>query len=327
MSDDPIAADAADLLSDLIFMRKSAGFTAGRIVNAGTLRHVLGGADAPYNNLRDRFVSAIQSLLDPEPELLLAAYGLDPAYNDVALLRDRRAQYGATVGRKLDTIADREDAALEHLRVQLLSGWYTQSPLPVKLPEMHNGTMQEYVHVSMLLRDKKWVHTKERYRFVALFDEAEYIAISTSYDAMPIAESPFTVKTVRVGSGYSHRFYHVTPMVRGTTYDLRFTLRPDAEHSVSKGVAEISRAFHERTLVATIEVQFEGERPNVIWGFEGLTFFERPGDPTRSNQVVLGADGRGRVTGRDLYGGLFSGMSWRWALKHEASQYLHSNIR
>lgn len=278
-------ADSSDLLSDLLFMRKGSGFTARRIVDAGTLRHVLGDADAPYDNLRDRFVSAINSLRDPEPELLLAAYRLDPDYADCKTLRERRQRYGQSVDRKVDTVADREDAALDHLRVQLLSGWYTQSPLPAKLPEMHNGTMQEYVHVSVLVRDKQWMHTHEHYRFVALFDEMDFIAISTSYEATPIAEEPFTVKTVRSGGSFDHRFYYRTQMRRGETYELRFTLLPDEEHGAPEGICEVSRAFHERTLAVMIEVNFEGEQPEVVWGFEGLTFFQRPGNPTVENTM------------------------------------------
>ena len=83
-------SDTSDLTGDLLYMRKGDGFTANRIVNAGTLRFVLGGAGEPFDSLRSRFVSAIRSLRDPEPELLLAAYGLAPEYGGLPTIRERR---------------------------------------------------------------------------------------------------------------------------------------------------------------------------------------------------------------------------------------------
>ncbi|WP_280509578.1 hypothetical protein [Nocardia farcinica] len=304
--------DAADLTDDLLFMRKGSGFTAKRIVNAGTLRHVLGGGDEPFDNLRDRFISAIQSLRDPEPDLLLAAYGLAPGYGDLPMLRQRRERYGHTIDRKVDTVADREDAAIEHLRVQLLTGWYTQSPVSARIPEMHNGIIQESVHVSTLVVDRKWQQTREHYRFMALFDEADYIAISSSYPGRPIPEGDFTVKTVRVGQNYSHQFWHNGPMKRGRTYDLRFRLVPDDDYGQPEAIIEEARAFHERTLTATIEVEFHGPTPEQIWSYERLTYFERPGSP-RHGRILDPSEGNVvRSQTHDQYGGLFTGIAWNW---------------
>lgn len=308
----PHRADSSDLTDDLLFMRKGAGFTAARIVNASTLRHVLGGVDEPFDNMRERFISAVQSLREPEPPLLLAAYGLDASYADLRTLRERRTRYGQTVGRKVDTIADREDAAIEHLRVQLLTGWYTQSPVSARIPEMHNGIIQEAVHVATVVEDRKWRETREHYRFMALFDEADYVAISSSYPGRPIPEGAFTVKTIRIGRSFSHQFWHATPMRRGQTYDLRFTLVPDDEYGQPEAVIEESRAFHERTLTVTIEVEFRGVTPRAIWAYERLTFFERPGTPQHGRQLALDEHGRAQLVMHDVYGGLFGGVAWGW---------------
>lgn len=305
-------SDTADLTRDLLYMRKGPGFTAERIVEAGALRLVLGGVGEPFYSLRRRLVSAIQSLRDPEPEILLAAYGLTPEYASIPTIRERRRKYGATIGRGVDTVADREDAAIDHLRVQLLSGWYTQSPLPVRLPEMHNGIIQESVHVATLVVDKKWRETREHYRFVALFDEAEYIAISSSYPGRPIVESDdFRAKTVRIGKSFSHQFWHSPgPMRRGRTYDLRFALVPDGELGAPGAVIEEARAFHERTLSASISVRFDGEIPTRTWKYEGLTFFERPG--SAPDEVIPDDSNSVRANFDDQYGGLFSGIAWDW---------------
>lgn len=239
--DDARRHDAADLTDDLLFMRKGPGFTAKRIVNAGTLRHVLGGHDEPFDNLRDRFVSAIRSLRDPEPALLLAAYGLAPDYVGLPMLRQRRERYGRTINRKVDTVADREDAAIEHPRVQLLTGWYTPSPVSARIPEMHNGIIQESVHVSTLVVDRQWQETREHYRFMALFDEADYIAISSSYPGRPLPEGDFAVKTVRTGQSFSHQFWHYSLMKGGQTYDLRFRLVPDDDYGRLEAIIEEAR--------------------------------------------------------------------------------------
>ncbi|MCM3895775.1 hypothetical protein ND991_11195 [Gordonia sputi] len=305
-------SDTSDLTGDLLYMRKGDGFTANRIVNAGTLRFVLGGAGEPFDSLRSRFVSAIRSLRDPEPELLLAAYGLAPEYGGLPTIRERRQKYGGTVDRGIDTVADREDAAIDHLRVQLLSGWYTQSPLPARLPEMHNGIIQESVHIFTLVVDKIWKETREHYRFVALFDEAEYIAISSSYPGRPIPEGDFTVRTVRIGESFSHQFWHSPgPMQRGRTYDLRFALVPHAGYGEPGAVVEEARAFHERALVVTIEVKFQGVEPRRVWAFKDLTYFERPGPPSRAS-IEPTKDGTVRARLHDRHGGLFSGFAWAW---------------
>lgn len=310
--DDARQHDAADLTDDLLFIRKGSGFTAKRIVNAGTLRHVLGGCDEPFDNLRDRFVSAIQSLRDPEPALLLAAYGLAPDYIDLPMLRQRRERYGRTIDRKVDTVADREDAAIEHLRVQLLTGWYTQSPVSARIPEMHNGIIQESVHVSTLVVDRQWQETREHYRFMALFDEADYIAISSSYPGRPVPEGDFTVKTIRTGQSFSHQFWHNGPMKRGRTYDLRFRLVPDDDYGQPEAIVEEARAFHERTLTATIAVEFRGSTPHQAWSYERLTFFERPGEPNAGKRIDLTGLKTAQVQTHDQYGGLFSGIAWNW---------------
>lgn len=318
--------DSSDLHADLLLIRKHRGFTADRLVNAGTLRRVLGGDTEPFADLRERFVSAINSLESDEPEMLLAAFGLtadepsgptdsaalDAAVGVGATLRQRRERYGRQIGRCADTVADREDAALEHLRVQLLTGWYPLSPLPRRVPEMHNGIIQESVRVLTVVNDRRWQETREEYHFIALFDEADYLTISSSYPGRPIVESEdFTVKTVRIGESFSHQFWHTTPMQHGKSYVLRFKLVPDETYGQPGILTEECRAFHERTLVASFEIIFIGEKPEIIWQYEGLSFFERPGTPTARNRLSCGDGSSVTAKFTDVYGGLFCGVGWR----------------
>lgn len=301
-----------DLLADLLFLRKNQGFTATRIADAGTLRHVLGGDEEPYERLRERFISAINSLPEPSPDLLLGAFRLSAATTEMRTLAERRRYYGGLIGRGMDTVADLEDAALDHLRTQLLTGWYPASPLAIRVPELHNGIVQEAVEVITVVNDKRWQETRERYRFFAAFQEAEFIAISTSHPGRPVPEGNFTVETKRIGSSFTHQFWHKTPMQRGHSYDLRFTLIPDDDYGDPGNIIEESRAFHERTLTASFEAIFLGAKPALIWQVERLTHFERPGDPTRQNMLTFGHGNTVRASYRDLYGGLFNGIAWQW---------------
>lgn len=299
-----------DLQTDLVYMRKSAGFTPGRIAAAGTLRFVLGGEGEPFERLRERFVSAINSLHDEESAILMAAYGLVAPYEGMAKTGDRRKAFGITIGKSADTVENRENSAIKHLAMQLLTGWYPASPLGMRAPELHNGVVNESVALQMVINDGKWQETREEYRFMAAFDEADFIHISTSTPVVVEPLGGFTVKSEPVGSGYSNRFFSPQPMRRGETYTLAFRTMPTAEDRNTR-VLETSRGFHERTLTASFKVIFLGEQPQSVWPFTGMTYFERPGLPEQN----IGLQSKGNhywVTYRDLYGGLFSGVAWEW---------------
>ena len=302
-----------DLHTDLLYMRKGAGFTPRRITGAGTMVFVLGGQSEPFGNLRERFLSAIHSLHDPDRDVLLAAFALTPETAAMPTLGKRREHYGATIGRGVDTVADREDAALVHLRNQLLTGWYPASPLVMRVPELHNGIVQESVSILVVINDMRWQETREHYRFFAAFDEADYLTISSDFPGrpMPIGNA-FTVHTRRINDSFSHDFFHHTPMRRGHSYDLRFRTVPDDDYGDPGVLTETSRAFHERTLTAQFEAVFIGAKPQSIWSYERLTFFERPGRSVARNLLDLGEGSSVRIGFRDLYGGLFNGVAWEW---------------
>lgn len=112
-----------DLQTDLVYMRKSSGFTPERIAAAGTLRLVLGGDEEPCDRLLERFISAINSLHDDESAVLQAAYGLKEPFAGMTKLGERRKVFGLTIGKKADTVEDRENTAIKLLALQLLTGW------------------------------------------------------------------------------------------------------------------------------------------------------------------------------------------------------------
>jgi len=70
--------------------------------------------------------------------------------------------------------------------------------------------------------------------------------------------------------------------------------------------------FHEPTRFAAFQAVFAGEKPATIWSYRGLSYFERPANPARGERLVPGADGGVEAAFHDLYGGLYSGIAWRW---------------
>ncbi|WP_298208968.1 hypothetical protein [Ferrimicrobium sp.] len=102
-------------------------------------------------------------------------------------------------------------------------------------------------------------------RLIAAFDEAKFIAISSSFHGRPITAGDFTVKTVRIGASFTHRFFYKEPMCRGEYYDLKFKLVPYPELSSPAALLEESRAFHEPTRFAAFQAVFAGKRPATIW--------------------------------------------------------------
>lgn len=124
---DLVPNDIRDLEADLLYLRKRAGVTPGRMASVETLRLLLGGDGQPYNELRDRLDSAIRSLHDEEAALLLDVFALSPDTNNLSTLRERRQHHGTKISRKIDTVAGRETRAITNLRNQLLTGWYPTS--------------------------------------------------------------------------------------------------------------------------------------------------------------------------------------------------------
>jgi hypothetical protein len=306
------AGESEALYRDLLLMRKDAGFTPTRAAKAPRLRHLLGGTTEPFENLRERLVSAIQSLRDPEPELLLDVFGLTAETESLELLKDRRLHYSKKVGASVYTVADREAAALYNLRTQLITGWYPKSPTSIRVPASHNGVIQEFVQIVTVVNDRRWQETREHYKFIAAFDEADYLAISSSFPGRPEPMGDFTVRTKKIGESFTHQFWYKEPMLRGKSYDLRFRLVPDPDFGEPEALTEMSRAFHEPTRTASYEAVFLGTQPSRIWSYRGLSFFERPGDPQPEELLEFNNATTVRATFHDLYGGLHSGIAWKW---------------
>ncbi len=300
------------LLRDLQLLVKRDGFVPHRVAKATTLRQILGGADESYEIARERFVSAIESLREPFPQMLLEVFALTPDVENLAGLPARYEHYGARVGLKIDAVRKQVTGALDLLRNQLTTGWYPKSPLPFRIPESHNGVVNEVVLVQTVVRNTKWQETREHYRFVAAFDEADYLAISTDQDGLVEAAGDFSVSRHRLGDHCEDRFSYKEPMRRGDAYDLRFRRSPEPDVLDPYELVGEWRAFHEPTRIAIFEVAFLGRQPSRVWKFSGLTHFQAPGQPSDVQLLKISAASVTRARFADLYGGLFSGVAWEW---------------
>lgn len=314
--------DTDDLVAELALLRKNSGFIARRLGAAPMVDEVLRQhRDDSFERLKSRFVSAVHALPEADASLLEDVFGLTADTENVGLLHERRAIHAAKIQRGTDTVAAREGSALEQLASRLIRGTYAQSPLTVDVPEMHNGIIYEMTSTMIIVEDRKWKETWEHYRFIATFDEMDYLTISRSYDGIVTADprGRFCVTTRPISHGVNDNFWHLDasrrdtePMRRGQQYDIRFRIQPDAtERQASVTVA--SRGFHERALLSSIRVRFLGERPSTIWRHQGISFIAVPGEASNTVSEELNDKNELVLRQRDVHGGLFSGFAWEWA--------------
>lgn len=317
--------EAESLRSYLDWLRKNDGFIQRRITRNSMLDRVLRGTEEDtYERLKSRFISAIHSLDDErEVELLLDVFALSEATAGVPRLQDRRRIHGAAINRRIDSVASRERVALDHLHSRLVAGTYAQSPLALHVPEMHGGIIYEHTSTLIIVENRKWRETREYYRFANMIDDLEYVTVTRSYPGIvyPDERGDFKVNTRPVaGAGWNDHFWHLNeartatePMKYGEVYDLKFRITPSSADEASADALTLgSRAFHHRSLLASIQVGFIGDSPDSLWAFEQVSPYARPSEANLYNEVELDSRGVATIRLRDAHGGLFSGIRWRW---------------
>lgn len=324
------ADDAASLRRELAWLRKRGGFTAARLVRAPIVDEVLRGSlEDSFERLRHRFVSAIHSLSESGSEqdeplvgVLLAAFALSPETAGSGSLLERRRAMASRLGCSMETIASREEAGLRLLHSRLVAGRYAQAPLVLDVPEMHGGLVYEETTTLIVVEQRRWRGTVEHYRLANMAGELDFVTISRSYPAHVTAQpgGEFSVNSRPVeGAGWNDHFWHIdpatgrrTPMQDATRYDLAFRAEPVPGEEPTTPISLASRAFHARSLLATIQVRFVGEVPASIWQFTGASPFARPQAANQYNRTSLDAQQRVTLTQRDVHGGLFGGFGWEW---------------
>ena len=75
---------------------------------------------------------------------------------------------------------------------------------------------------------------------------------------------------------------------------------------------EDTRAFYLPAMSSHMEILFLGEKPEYLWHYTQLPLYERPGQPHHENRLALTGGSAVSAEWKDLYGGLFSGIAWKW---------------
>ena len=76
-----------DLITDLIYLRKDAGFAPRRMRMASTFLEIIGGEGEAYDTVKARLISAVNALPDQRyTEVLQAAMALSGEFEKIPLL-------------------------------------------------------------------------------------------------------------------------------------------------------------------------------------------------------------------------------------------------
>ena len=305
----PTAKD--ELTLELQYLRKGFGLTLAKLAqcpeilrvcrtNAGDPQPALVAITAAMEQLRNR----------RSAQALSAAYGLDEL-SPLPLLRDRRKRFGAQ--RSTDTVENWENDGIQELRLLLLAG---QAEIQLSrdtggLPV--GGYAMEQLEALYRYTDGCFQESVQARNVIALVDDADGFIYATHVDTvLTVVRGGRAVVLDRVAEGWvRHKIIFPRALQRGESHEfvireqLRVpeTQRPDED--------KISQIFHLPTRTFWVTAEFTGAVPPVVWSFDKLAHFERPGTPTRTNRLW---PDRGRITQEfhTLYGGLFSGIAWRW---------------
>lgn len=308
-----------DLITDLLFLRKGTGFVASRVYEASAFIEVIGGKNQIFENIKIRFTAAIYSLPDKQNvETLLVAFGLLTGYENIPLLKDRRAKYGKQVNRKYDTLADREAAAIEELAIRLLTVYYSGAPLPADSPLPHGGFLLNQLSVTTVMQDRQFVKHEQTRKVISLVKGAKGFQYHCSAQTKIIPLEGCTVKTEHVKNGSIHSIYFPEPLRLGQMCKFSFQeILEKSENTAETSETEMledfaGQSFETPTLNFRQKVIFKGDKPLVIWSYKNLSRIERPCEPNDNNKLTMNEDGSVQEDFIQLYGGLHSGIAWRW---------------
>lgn len=305
------------LVDDLVYLRKGSGFRPARVYKATALVEAIGGEQQLFETIRARFISAIESLPDQQgAQALLAAYGLTEGYEGTGDLRIRREIYGETVNRKYDTLTDWENSAIDELAIRLLTAFYAGAPVSAELPMPHGGFLMESMTVQTLIRERRFVEHVQGRKILSLVDGAKGFAYHSNAMSRLILIDGTRIDTKYVSGGALHTCYFPHPLNRGQTHKFSFREVVDEENrdekELTKNIDYAGQIQTTPTLIYRQSVRFEGELPAVIWCYDKLSFTERPGEPDEKNTLQADASGLVLADFTQQYGGLCSGIAWRW---------------
>lgn len=302
----------ADLITDLTYLRKGPGLTLERLRQAGSVVQALGRADQPLETSFERLTAAVRSLRGtPGGLALAAAFGTNgSSHEDLKL---RRGAYAAGIGRSPYTVRVLEDRAIEELALRLLSAFYAGAPIDSDLPIPHGGFLMLQLTTTYLIRDRQFVESQQWRTVVSLVDGAAGFAYGTytSTELSDVEGGRATSRVVRDGSIHEIRFPRRLRRAQEHRFSFRERTEAAAKPTETADEDYAGQTFETPTLRYRVEVCFLGAQPEVVWSYDKVSRIERPGEPTGDNVIRMPG---GIVTANfaDLYGGLCSGVAWRW---------------
>lgn len=304
-----------DLIDDLIYLRKGSGLTLDRLRNAPAVIDYCGGPDVPLSTVRDRLITAVNSIgAHRGGPALRAVYGIDGPPADEA--EDRRRAFADSVGRKPNTVRGWENEAIEELAVVLLTSYYAGSEIPKGLVVPHGGFLIEHLHVVTVIRDRVFFESHQTRTILSLVDGAAGFRYGTYSPTEIFALTGGSAdEPEQHGGGTMHTIRFPKELLRGQTHTFGFRERvpAGAPDGATGPQADFSgQTFESPTLSYTNEVCFLGDVPPTVWTYDKLSRIERPGAPTTRSSVDVSGRAIFRVTFSELYGGLCSGIGWRW---------------
>ena len=309
-----ISVSMEDLKTDLYYLRKDRGFVSSRIYTADTFLTVMDARKEPFEDIENRFIWEIRSLKDRQnSEALLAAYGLLPGYRDIPSIKERREEYGALVGRKYDTLSDRENAAIDELAIRLMTRYYISTPLSETPAVPYGVALMPRLSILTTIYNRNGFKHHKTYQIISLVDGVNCINYRSNHESIITPIEGITVETKHSKGVSFHRFFFSKVLKRGESYMFKFWQEP-ACADVEKDVwfNSVGNPFSIPTLVYEQRVDFQDDVPPMIWSFRNTSFIGGPGEPNRKN--ILQADANGIVQKEfyRLYGGLYSGIAWEW---------------
>ena len=261
-------------------------------------------------------VSAIYSLEeDQSVESLLVAYGLAPGFEKTSSIFERRNKYGQKIGRKYDTLADREQAAIQELAIRMLMAQWVNAPLPANIPVIHGAFITEFLDVVSIIRDRTLIETRETQKFIVLMDGADSFDYSTNEPSEVKPIEGCEVESHPINNGIKNFLRFPRPLNRGETHTISFIeISPEKGEGGKKAVAvEITRSFSIPTFIYNLEIVFIGQKPTYMWSYNMLSMLERPGIPEEQKQLSFN-DGESAIQASftHLHAGMYSGVAWKW---------------
>lgn len=304
-----------DLEEDLKYLRKGSGLSPERLANASAVVEALGGRDLPIDTLYQRLLAAVHSMPDiPNAAALWSAYGIEG--EPAADLKDRRQAYAASVGRSVDTIRDWEDRVIDILALRLLTRHYASSPTPAEFPIPHGGYLIRDLEVICVIKDRRFAESRQTRTVVALVDGAQTFDYGT-YSPTELSDLIGAEVEIRreVPGGTVHRLRFPQSLSVGDLHTFSFRERiPTAADDGEAPDRDFSgQTFESPALRYVTAVQFSGDQPKVIWAYDKLSRIVRPGEPEEGLILALSESGQLRAEFFECYGGLASGVAWRWS--------------